>query len=265
MNIIQAFVLGIIQGIGEFLPISSSGHLVIVPYIFGWEYQGLTFDIALHMGTALAIIVFFWKDWVKIISNGISQKQTEGTSSYPQNLLWIILFASIPAAIAGYLLEGLAEHALRNPLLVAALLAVFGIILWAADYSSTNKIKIKNIGYLNGFLIGIGQAIAIFPGVSRSGSTATAGLLLGMDRESATRFSFLLATPVMFGAFLLSLKDFSLGMINIPFLVAIVTSTAFGILSIKFLLQYLQKKGFGWFAVYRLVLAAVIILVYYLR
>jgi len=265
MNIIHALVLGIIQGVGEFLPISSSGHLVVVPYIFGWDYQGLNFDIALHTGTLLALLIFFWHDWANIISAGISMKSENKSEKNSHNLLWIILVGSIPAAIAGYLLESMAEHALRNPLLVAILLAVFGLLLWLVDYATSGKLKIKDIGYVKGFLIGIGQAVALFPGVSRSGATITAGLLTGLDRENATRFSFILAVPAVVGAFALSLKSFDPSVITVPFLVAVITSAAFGLLSIKFLLRYVSKHGFAWFAIYRLALAALIIILYFTR
>jgi len=277
MNILHALILGIVQGVGEFLPISSSGHLVVIPYIFGWDYQGLSFDIALHMGTLLALLIFFWRDWSNIIADAIkldvrSQKSEEKspdlqppTSNYPKKLLWIILVGSIPAAIAGYLLESMAEHALRNPLFVAVLLAVFGLLLWLVDYSTSGKLKIKDLGYLKGFVIGVGQAIALFPGVSRSGSSITTGLLFGLDRESATRFSFLLATPAILGAFALSLKNFDPNIISVSFLVAFATSAAFGLLSIKFLLRNVSNHGFGWFAVYRIALAAVIMILYFSR
>lgn len=265
MSIIHAIVLGIIQGVGEFLPISSSGHLVVIPYILGWDYQGLNFDIALHMGTLLALLIFFWRDWSKIISAGISLKSQHKDEKIQNNLLWIILVGSIPAAIAGYFLESLAEHALRNPLFVAIFLAVFGILLWLIDYAMSGKLKIKDMGYTKGFLIGIGQALALFPGVSRSGATITAGLLTGLDRESATRFSFILAVPAVVGAFALSLKSFDAGIFNVSFLVAIITSAAFGLFSIKFLLRYVNKHGFAWFAIYRLALATLIIILYFTR
>jgi undecaprenyl-diphosphatase len=175
------------------------------------------------------------------------------------------LVGSIPAAIAGYYLESIAEHALRNPLLIASFLAFFGILLWLADYSFSGKGKIKNIGYINGFLVGIGQALALFPGVSRSGATITVGLFAGLDRQAATRFSFLLSTPAVFGAFILSLKQFNLSIVDLPFLIAIVTSATFGLLSIKFLLQYINKHGFSIFAIYRLILAAIITILYFSR
>ena len=272
MSILHALILGIIQGIGEFLPISSSGHLVVIPYIFGWDYQGLNFDIALHFGTVLALITFFWKDWMNIISNAIltddpptSEAGGQQTTDYSNNLLWIILVASIPAAIAGYFLKDLAEHALRNPLLVAILLAVFALLLWLADVSNLGNKKNPDLGYGKSFIIGIAQAMALFPGVSRSGATMTAGLFFNLDRRSATRFSFLLATPVMIGAFLLTLKDFQTSALTLVFLVAIFTSAVCGFFSIKFLLKFLERHGFLPFVIYRLALATLIIGLYFSR
>lgn len=268
MNLIHAFVLGIVQGIGEFLPISSSGHLVVVPYIFGWDYQGINFDVALHMGTVLAILVYFWRDWMIIFSEALSPTDTPNKNdkfNYPSNLLWIILLASIPAAIAGYFLQDLAAHALRNPLLVALMLAVFALLLWVVDAVNRNQDKIKNLSYSKGFLIGIAQAIALFPGVSRSGVTATAGMLLNLNRESAMRFSFLLATPAVVGAFILTLKDLTSTNIDTAFLVAIATSAVAGFLSIKYLLRYLSKHSFLPFVIYRIALAILIVTLYFLK
>lgn len=265
MSILHAIILGVIQGVGEFLPISSSGHLVVIPYIFGWNYQGLNFDVALHFGTVLALITFFWKDWRSIISNAISTDDGRRTTDYPNNLLWVILVASIPAAIAGYFLKDLAEHALRNSLLVAIFLAFFGIILWLADSGNLGKKKISEIGYSRGFIVGIAQAMALFPGVSRSGVTTTAGMFFGLDRRSATRFSFLMATPVMIGAFLLTLRDFQFSIINFAFIIAIATSAICGFLSIKFLLKFLERHGFVGFAIYRIALAILIIILYFSR
>ena len=287
MNFLHAIILGVIQGVGEFLPISSSGHLVLLPYIFGWDYQGLNFDVALHFGTVLALIVYFWHDWLAIIGNALqdtrnkiqdtnksqilnSKFQTsnltiEQSSNYPTNLFWIIMVASIPAAIAGYFLKDLAEHALRNPLLVAIFLAFFGLLLWLADVAYNSKKKISDLGYGKGFIVGIAQAIALFPGVSRSGITTTAGLFFSQDRRSATRFSFLLAAPVMIGAFLFALTDFQDSTANFPFFVAIFTSAVSGYISIKFLLRFLEKHGFAGFAIYRLALAIIIVILYFVR
>jgi undecaprenyl-diphosphatase len=268
MSLIQAFILGVVQGVSEFLPISSSGHLVIVPHIFGWDYQGLGFDVALHVGTVLAILAYFWRDWIIIFSEALSPTDTPNRKDnfkYPSNLLWIILLSSIPAAVAGYYLEDLAKHALRNPLLVAIMLLVFGLLLWIVDAASKNQDEIEKIGYGKGFLIGISQALALFPGVSRSGVTATTGIFLGLNRENAMRFSFLLSAPAVVGAFILTLKDFSAASIDVSFLVAILTSAVVGFLSIKYLLKYLTNHSFAPFAIYRIALAIVILVLYLAR
>lgn len=265
MTLLQAFILGIVQGIGEFLPISSSGHLVIVPYLFGWDYQGLGFDVALHMGTVLAVVIFFFRDWVSIFSRALSTEKELDSSNekYPSNILWIILVSSIPAGVAGYYLEDLAEKTLRNPLLIASSLVIFAILLWIVDKLKNKVSTIKKINYKKGFTIGIAQAISLVPGVSRSGITATAGMLLGLNRESAMRFSFLLATPAIIGAFILTLNNISATQINLAFFVAIITSAITGFLSIKYLLLYLTKHGFAPFVIYRIILA-IIILIFYL-
>ncbi|OPZ23129.1 MAG: Undecaprenyl-diphosphatase [bacterium ADurb.BinA186] len=268
MSLLQAFVLGVVQGIGEFLPISSSGHLVVVPYIFGWDYQGLGFDVALHMGTVLAILAYFWRDWMIIFSEALSPTDTPNRKDnfkYPSNLLWIILISSIPAAIAGYFLQDLAEHALRNPLLVATMLLSFGLLLWIVDAAYKNQDKIEKIGYGKGFLVGISQAVALFPGVSRSGVTATTGIFLGLSRESAMRFSFLLSTPAVVGAFILTLKDLSAASIDVAFLVAVATSAVVGFLSIKYLLKFLANHSFTPFVIYRILLAVLIFLLYLIK
>lgn len=268
MTLLQAFVLGIVQGVGEFLPISSSGHLVVVPYIFGWDYQGLNFDVALHMGTVLAILAYFWRDWMIIFSEALSPTDTPSRKDnfkYPSNLLWIILISSIPAAIAGYFLQDLAEHALRNPLLVATMLLSFGLLLWIVDAACKNQDKIDKIGYGKGILVGISQALALFPGVSRSGVTATTGIFLGLNRESAMRFSFLLSTPAVVGAFILTLKDLTAASIDVAFLVAVTTSAVIGFLSIKYLLKYLANHSFTPFVIYRIFLTALIFLLYLIK
>lgn len=272
MSILHAIILGIIQGTGEFLPISSSGHLVVIPYIFNWKYQGLDFDVALHFGTFLAIVVFFWRDWVNIITRAISpdgDQQKTGDNhqsmSYPHNLFWILIISSIPAAIGGYFLDKLAEHTLRNELLISVMLAFFGLFLWFADRVTSGKDGIKNVNYGKGLIIGVAQVLAIVPGVSRSGITTSAGMFLNLSRQSATRFSFLLATPVLLGAFLFTLKDYSFASINLVFFVAVLSSAVTGFLAIKYLLRYLERHGFLPFVLYRIALAIIVAIIYFIR
>ncbi|MCX6810254.1 MAG: undecaprenyl-diphosphate phosphatase [Candidatus Berkelbacteria bacterium] len=264
MSIFHAFILGVIQGLSEFLPISSSAHLVVIPYIFNWHYQGLDFDVALHFGTAIAIIAFFWHDWVEVIDQAISPDKKKETK-YPHNLFWILVISTIPAAIGGYFLDNLAQHAFRNELLIAGTLAFFGLFLWWADSITNGKEQVKDIGYMKGLVVGAAQILAIVPGVSRSGITTTAGLFLNMDRNSATRFSFLLATPTLLGAFLLTLKDYSWASINVPFIIAVITSAIVGYFAIKFLLRYIEKHGYSVFALYRVAIAIVVTVIYFIR
>lgn len=260
--ILQAIIYGIVQGITEFLPISSTAHLILIPYFFHWQDPGLTFDIFLHLGTVVAILAFFIKDWIKIFKGAFRGKS---------RLLWWIVVASIPAAIAGYLFESKAETTLRAPLLIAATLFVFGIILYIVDRFIGHIKKIKELGFGKSFLIGLIQAIAIIPGVSRSGATMTGGMLVGLKRKSAAKFSFLLATPVMIGATAFKFKDifeapkdewFS-GLGLLPGIFAFAVALVSGYLAIKYLLRYLGKGSFLPFVIYRIVLA-VIILIFYL-
>ena len=264
MSIVHAIILGIVQGIGEFLPISSSGHLVLIPYIFGWNYQGIEVDVALHFGTLLALLIFFWRDWMTIINDSISHKN-DSKSAYPKNLLWILIIATIPGGILGYLLGDATEQAARNPLIVATFLVIFGAILWIVDAKLNGKKNYSDIGYGKGLFVGLAQAVSLFPGVSRSGITTTAGLMSGLSRERAMRFSFLLGVPITLGAVLLKLKDLTPEMVTLPFGIAILTSAIFGIISIKFLLDFLKKHGFVGFAIYRFALAALIVVMYFTR
>ncbi|MFA5878764.1 MAG: undecaprenyl-diphosphatase UppP [Candidatus Margulisiibacteriota bacterium] len=262
MDLLQAISYGIVQGLGEFLPISSSAHLIALPQIFGWQDPGLSFDVALHLGTLAALLLFFWKDWLRLIHAGFTNiKSTDG------KLFWFIIIASIPGAIIGKLLEKHAETIFRNLLLIGIMLIVMGLILYVADKFSKKKDSIEKIGFWRSFGIGVSQALAIVPGVSRSGITITLGLFLGLNKESAARFSFLLSTPIVLGAGLLKLKDLAATPINqLPFLLIGVTFSALtGFLCIKFLLNYLKTKGFGIFVIYRILLGIFFITFYLLK
>lgn len=261
MNIFQAIVYGIIQGVGEFLPISSSAHLVITPWLLGWDDPGIAFDVALHLGTLVAVVLFFWKDWIKLFFAGI-----KGTKTNDGKLFWFLVLATIPGALIGKLFEETAETAFRNQALIGLMLIIMGIILYISDRIGKKETHIENIGLKKSFLIGLSQALAIIPGVSRSGITMSAGLFLGMTRESVARFSFLLSTPIILGAGLFKIKDILNTQIDkIPFIVGILTSAIVGFLSIKFLLDYLKNKGFGIFVWYRIIFGLIIIGIYFTR
>lgn len=262
MSLLEAIVLGLVQGLGEFLPISSSAHLVLVPWLFKWPDPGLTFDVALHIGTLIAVIAYFWQDWVRLVVGGFTDIHgTEG------RLFWFLVLATIPGAAGGFLLENYAETIFRTPLLIAVMLIIMGIILYWADRRAAKTMEIEELGLKESLLIGFSQMLAVIPGVSRSGITMTTGLLTGLTREGAARFSFLLSTPIIFGAALVKLPELAANpaMVDNNFLVGMLVACVTGLLSIGFLLRYIQTKNFLPFAWYRFVLGAVVILVALLR
>ena len=262
MDILQAAILGLVQGLGEFLPISSSAHLVIVPWLFNWEDPGLTFDIALHIGTLIAVVIYFWKDWLQLIKKGVTDvRSREG------RLFWYLVLATIPGAMIGLLLEKKAETIFRNPVLIAIMLIALGIVLYWVDRKSAKNIETENISLKTSFLIGLSQALAIIPGVSRSGITMTTGLFLGLTREGAARFSFLLSAPIIFGAAIVKVPHIiaNPAVITTNFIVGMVVSCVTGLASIGFLLRYLQTKTFLPFAWYRFILGAMILTIAFLR
>lgn len=272
MDILQAIFLGIVQGLGEFLPISSTAHLVLVPYLTGWQDPGLSFDVALHVGTLVAVIGFFWKDWVEILKaafgkvSEVSEKADRtGSPGYSKNLLWLLVAASVPGAVIGYLLEDAAETSLRNPLIIAGTLSIVGLILYFVDRYAVHKKTIGQINYKDSLLIGLSQAVAVIPGVSRSGATMTTGLVLGLSREAAARFSFLLSTPIIFGAAMVKIPDLLKEGISIPVVMGILAAAISGYLAIKYMLRFIQKVGYAPFFWYRLVLAFIIVVVYFAR
>jgi undecaprenyl-diphosphatase len=258
----EAVILGLVQGLGEFLPISSSAHLVLVPWLFKWEDPGLTFDIALHLGTLIAVAIYFWRDWLRLLSKGFTDiKSPDG------RLFWYLVAATIPGAAIGFMLEKHAETIFRNPVLIAVMLILLGIILYWADRKSAKKIDVNDITFRTSFLIGVSQALAIIPGVSRSGITMTTGLLLGLTREGAARFSFLLSAPIIFGAAAVKLPHVisQPSLITSNFIIGMVVSCVTGIAGIGFLLRYVQTKTFRPFSWYRFILGAVVIAVVLIR
>lgn len=262
MSTLHAVILGLLQGLGEFLPISSSAHLVLAPWIFGWTDPGLTFDIALHVGTLVAVVVYFWKDWLRLVTKGLSDVRSKDG-----RLFWYLVAATIPGAIAGFLLEEKAETIFRSPLLIAAMLIIVGIFLYWADRTSKKNIEMNNITFKTSLMIGVSQALAIVPGVSRSGITITAGLLMGLTREGAAKFTFLLSTPIIFGAALVKLPYLMANpsLITSNFLVGMLVSFVTGIASIGFLLRYVQTKSYLPFACYRFILGAIVIVIVLVR
>jgi len=247
--------MGLVQGMGEFLPISSSAHLVLVPWFFKWEDPGLTFDIALHFGTLIAVALYFWQDWLRLLSKGFTDvKSTDG------RLFWYLVLATIPGAAIGFILEEHAETVFRNPLLISFMLILLGVILYWADQRGEKKTDVSHLTLPTSFFIGLSQALAIIPGVSRSGITMTAALLLGMTRDGAARFSFLLSAPIIFGAAAIKIPHIisNPSLITAEFIIGMVVSCITGIASIGFLLRYVRTKTFLPFVWYRFILGALI-------
>lgn len=262
MNIIQALILGAIQGLTELLPISSSGHLAIIPWILGWTNSEIfnlefeAFDVALHFGTFLAIVIFFFKDWLELAKGGYRQI-IKKEKSFEGKMFWYLVVATIPGGIIGFILDKFVGNRLETPIIIALALIIMGIILYFADKKAKSNIKYENMSFKQTFLIGLSQCLAFIPGVSRSGITMTTGRLMGIERESVAKYSFLLSTPIVFAATVLKFKDF---VFNIPFFVGIFISFLVGIFVIKFLLEYLKKGSFKVFAIYRVVFGIIIIL-----
>ena len=268
MTLLQAIVLGAIQGIGEFLPISSSAHLVLTPWLFGWEDPGLSFDVALHFGTLIAVVLYFWRDWVAIVGAGFGfGRETAGfaDTAYPKYLLWALMIATVPGAAAGYLLEHYAEEQFRNPLLIALTLSAVGFLLYWADRRLKTSRSMQQVTGRDALAIGIAQAFAIVPGVSRSGATITMALLLGIDRVSAARFSFLLSTPIICGASAMKAKSFFHAGAGTMELVGIVTAAVTGYCAIAFLIRFVGRVSYRGFFWYRLALALLIVSIRLMR
>ena len=256
MSILQAFILGLVQGLTEFLPVSSSGHLVLVPWWLNWDSPGLAFDALLHWGTLLAVVIYFWRDWWEMLMALVRKEQGKPTEG-KDHLLLAILVGTIPAALLGFLLEDFFESLFGQPATVAVFMIITGFLLIFAEWwtkSHKQGRPMEKLGYLDAIFVGIGQALAIAPGISRSGSTISAGLVRGLDRPTAARFSFLLGTPIIFGAGLLKMKDLvemgtgSMGMT--PLVVGFLTAFISGFLAIRYLLRYLQNHTLNIFAYY---------------
>lgn len=254
MNSAHAAVLGAVQGLAEFLPISSSAHLALVPRLLGWEDQGLAFDVALHMGTLAALLMCFWRDWWDLALDGLRRADTDN-----RRLFDGLVVATIPAAVSGLLLAHQAETTFRDPARIAAALAAFGLLMGWADKRGSKDRALGAAAFKDVVLVGLAQALAIVPGVSRSGITMTAGLLLGFDRVAAARLSFLLAMPITAGAGLHEAKK-ALPYVGEPaFWVGIAVSALVGFAVIKGLLRLLTSRGLGIFAAYRVALGGVLL------
>lgn len=259
MSDARAFVLGAVQGLGEFLPISSSGHLIVVPWLFGWGEHGLAFDVALHLGTLAAVAYAFYQDWLRLLGSGARcALRGRPFEERDARLLWLLALASVPGAVAGLLLDDWAETVFRSPLLVAFTMSALGAVLLLADRRAAGGSS-ADVSLRDAVLIGCAQAAAIVPGVSRSGATISAALFLGYRRDEAARFSFLLATPITAGAALVKVPQLLASGATDGLLVGMVSAAVLGFSSIKVLLYYVKAKDYRPFAYYRFAFSALIL------
>ena len=260
MTILQAIILGIVQGLTELLPISSSAHLFLIPWAFNWNIPEY-FDVALHFGTLLAIGIFFFKDWIQLIVGGYKQA-VKKEESFEGNMFWYIVIATIPGGIIGFLLDYFADNLLTQPIVIAICLIVMGIILYVVDQKAKSETNYKDLNFKQTFIIGLSQSLAFIPGVSRSGITMTTGRLLGVKREATAKYSFMLSAPIVLAATIFKCKDF---VFNLPFFIGILASFLVGILVIKFLLEYLKKGSFKIFAIYRVIIGVLTIVIFFIK
>jgi undecaprenyl-diphosphatase len=266
MTTFQALVLGIIQGFSEFLPISSSAHLTLAPWLFNWPDPGLSFDVALHFGTLVAVLWYFRAEWGKLIRAAGAFLVTFRADTVEKKRVLFLIAATIPGAIGGFVLEKPAETAFRSPALIATMLIAMGLILWLVDRLCAADRPLSGMKWLDAILIGLAQVVALVPGVSRSGGTITAGRALRFDRESAAIFSFLMSMPIIAGAAILKVP----GVIResgftTPLLVGVLASAISGWLAIDIVMRYVTRHSYGIFAAYRVVLGIFVLVILYTR
>jgi len=259
MTLFQAIVLGIVQGLTEFLPVSSSAHLTLAPWLMRWQDPGLAFDVALHLGTLIALVWFFWQEWITLAKAffGIVKKRRIETES-ERRFVWVVI-ATIPGGLAGYLLQDYAKNVFRSPMLIGAMLIVMGVILWAIDRAATQERGLETMRWTDAVVIGLAQMFAIVPGVSRSGSTITAGRALRFSREAAAVFSFLMSLPIITAAVLFEGRHAIQGGVSAPLIAGVVASAVSGWLAIAVLLKFVARHSYGVFALYRVVVGAAVV------
>ncbi len=276
ITLLQALVYGIVQGLAEFLPISSSAHLTLLPWVLDWQDPGLAFDVALHWGTLIAVLVIFWRDWLELVNAGLASVRERSIAGDPKrHLFWALCVATVPGAIVGKLLQHKAEDTFRSPLLIAGTLAAMGIVLAIADRVGKRTVDMREMKFGQALAIGLAQACALIPGVSRSGATISLGLFFGYTRESIARFSFMMSAPIIFGA----------GLVKLPALVhalrgqgeeaalvtpaalcvAMLASAIVGTVIIRWVLDFLRTRGYLLFGIYRVAFACFIAALWLIR
>jgi undecaprenyl-diphosphatase len=257
---IEALVLGAVQGLTEFLPVSSSAHLIIVPWLFNWTDPGLAFDVALHLGTLLALLVYYRREWIAMGRSVFNKEDSDN-----RRLLMLLVAASIPGAIIGLALEKQAETVFRSPIVIAIAMAALGVALWVFDRIAPQKRTIREITYVDAILIGLSQAFAIVPGVSRSGATITMARIVCLERQDAANFSFLMATPIIAGAGLVEGRHLIRMGLTSDVFIGFAAAAIFGLLAIVALIRFVRARTYAPFAWYRVVLAAFVVAVFYAR
>jgi len=266
MTPFQAIALGVIQGLSEFLPISSSGHLALVPWLLGWEDPGLSFDVALHFGTLLAVLWYFRMEWLALIKAAFGIITTGRVETPEKRRVVYLIIATIPGAIGGFLLQKQAESAFRSTQIIAIALIVLGIVLWLVDKAVDQRRVLGEMRWIDALLIGLSQVIALIPGVSRSGSTISTARGLRFDRESAAEFSFLMSMPIIAAAVVIEgPKALQEGGLTNELMSGVVASAISGWLAISVLMRYVSRHSYGIFALYRVILGIVVLAVIYAR
>ena len=266
MTPFQAIALGVIQGLSEFLPISSSAHLALVPWLLGWEDPGLSFDVALHFGTLLAVLWYFRMEWLALIKAAFGIITTGRVETPEKRRVVYLIVATIPGAIGGFLLQKQAESAFRSPQIIAIALIVMGIVLWLVDKAVDQRRILGEMRWIDALLVGLSQVIALIPGVSRSGSTISTARGLRFDRESAAEFSFLMSMPIIAAAVVIEgPKALQEGGLTNELMSGVVASAISGWLAISVLMRYVSRHSYGIFALYRVILGIVVLAVIYAR
>jgi len=273
-TVLQALVMGIVQGLTEFLPVSSSGHLILVPFLFGWDdpfLNSLPFSVMLHLGTLIALLAYFREDWVRLVPAGLAAARDRSfRGDGDRRLAWLLVASTIPAALMGLLFNDIIENQFRQVSLVALMLVVGGVILFVADRVGRRSRAIADITFPVAIGIGAAQALALIPGISRSGISISAGRLAGLDREAAARFAFLMATPITAGAVLFEGRKLLTGEAGVdvaiaPLIVGMTAALLSGLAAIHFMLRYLRTRSLDVFVWYRFGLAALVLVIWLAR
>jgi undecaprenyl-diphosphatase len=276
MPIYQVIVLAIVQGLTEFLPVSSTAHLYLTSWLLGWQTESLTFDIALHIGTLLAVLIYFFRDWVQIIAHGFGIRYGRDQElELNTGLLWLLAIGSVPVGIAGLLFNKQAEGAWRNPLVIGSMLVGIGVLMGIAEWAGRKTRDIAGVNFVDASAIGVAQALAVVPGVSRSGITITAGLFRNLNRETAARYSFLLSTPAIGAAAAKAVYDMikhkaldapgAVALSHTGLAVGIAVSAITGIIVIAWFLRFLRQRSLWVFVLYRIVFGIIVLALAFFR